>query len=213
MKGFVGGYYSFAIWITRLAYLNILWILFTFAGLVVFGLSPATTAMFSITRKWVLGEKDIPIFSTFWETYKKEFLRSNIIGIIVFVAVYLLSNEFQVLRSVEETSYFIASYAVLVLLFAVFIMMLYLFPIFVHFELKFIDYFKWPLIIAILHPILTVLLSVVTVGINLLTFIYLPGLLFFFNASITAYILTWGVSHTFSKYENTPENKALANEE
>lgn len=212
MKGFVGGYYSFAIWISRLAYLNILWILFTVLGLVVFGLSPATTAMFAITRKWVIGDKDIPIFKTFWETYKKEFLRSNAIGLILFLAIYLLSIEFQILRSVEETSYFIASYAVLVMFLVLAIMIVYLFPIFVHFKLRFIDYFKWPVIIGILHPILTVFLLVAVGGLNLLTIIFLPGLLFFLNASITAYIITWGVAKTFDKYEDTPENEALANE-
>lgn len=213
MKGFVGGYYSFAIWITRLAYLNILWILFTVLGLVVFGLAPATTAMFSITRKWVLGESEVPMFKTFWETYKKEFLRSNAIGIILFVVIYLLSIEFQILRSVEGASYFIASYAVLAMLLILSILILYLFPIFVHFKLRFIDYFKWPLIIGILHPILTVFLLVVVGGLNLLTIIFLPGLIFFLNASITAYIVTWGVAKTFDKYEDTPENEALVTEQ
>lgn len=210
MKGFVGGYYSFAVWITRFAYLNILWILFTVLGLVFLGAFPATTAMFSVTRKWVLGEKDVPIFETFWETYKQEFGRSNLIGYIVFIAFYLLTIEFQILRSVEGVSYFVASYAVLALLLIVGIMVIYLFPIFVHFELKFWDYFKWPLVIGILHPILTVFLMVVVGALNLLTFIYLPGLIFFFNVSLTAYIITWGVAKTFDKYEANSANEALS---
>lgn len=213
MKGIVGGYYAFAVWITRLAYLNILWILFTIVGLIIFGLFPSTTAMFSVTRKWVLGEKDIPIFATFFETYKKEFIKSNIIGIILLLVTYFLSIQFQILRAVEGTSYFIASYVILALFLIVFIMALYLFPIFVHFKLKLIDHFKWPLVIGILHPILTVFLMAITVILNYLTFIFLPGLLFFFNGSVTAFIIMWGVSQTFSKYEDTPENEALANQE
>lgn len=212
MKGFVGGYYAFAVWLTRIAYLNILWVLFTIAGLIIFGFFPSTTAMFSVTRKWVLGEKDIPIFTTFWETYKKEFVKSNIIGLIILLVIYLLSIQFQILRSVEGTSYFIASYVILALFLIVFIVVLYLFPIYVHFKLRLIDYFKWPLVIGILHPILTLFLMAVTVILNYLTYIFLPGLLFFLNGSVTAYIVTWGVSQTFSKYEDTPENKALAEE-
>lgn len=213
MKGFVGGYYSFAVWITRLAYLNVLWILFTVVGLGIFGLFPSTVAMFAVTRKWLIEDKDVPIFSTFWETYKKEFFRANVIGLILSIIIYLLTIQFQILRTVEGTGYFIASYAILALFLIVFIMALYLFPIFVHFKLNMIDYFKWPLVIGILHPILTFFLMVIVLAINYLSFLFLPGLLFFFNGSVTAFIVMWGVSQTFSKYENTPENEALTKQD
>ena len=37
MEGLIGGIYRYSEWIMRLAYINILWILFTLLGLVVFG--------------------------------------------------------------------------------------------------------------------------------------------------------------------------------
>lgn len=203
MKGFVNGYYAFAVWITRLAYVNLLWVMFTVGGLIIFGLFPATVGMFAVTRKWVLGEKDIPIFKTFWNTYRKEFIKANVIGVILFLIGYVLSIQFQILRSMDGAGYFIASYVILALYFIMFIVVLYMFPIFVHFQLKIGDYFKWSLIIGIIHPVLTVFLMVVVVFLNYLVFIFIPGLLFFFSGSVTALILIWGVSQTFSRFEET----------
>ncbi|GAA3329130.1 hypothetical protein GCM10020331_075920 [Ectobacillus funiculus] len=40
---------------------------FSIAGLVVLGIMPATAATFSVTRKWVTGNTDIPIFPNILE--------------------------------------------------------------------------------------------------------------------------------------------------
>lgn len=71
MNGFIDGYYRFAVWITRFAYLNLLWIAFSLVGLGVVGFFPATAAMFAVVRKWVHGEKDIPVFQVFGKTIKR----------------------------------------------------------------------------------------------------------------------------------------------
>ncbi|BDG36084.1 DUF624 domain-containing protein [Saccharococcus caldoxylosilyticus] len=49
-----GKLYRVCEWITRLACINILWMLFTLAGLIVFGIAPATVALFTIVRKWLV---------------------------------------------------------------------------------------------------------------------------------------------------------------
>ena len=59
------GLNRFCTWVMRLAYLNVLWILFSLAGLVVFGLMPATAAMFTVAREWAKGNTDAPVFSVF----------------------------------------------------------------------------------------------------------------------------------------------------
>jgi uncharacterized membrane protein YesL len=56
------GVYRFCEWVTRLAYLNLLWIMFSLAGLVVFGVMPSTIAMYTVTRRWLTEDVDIPIF-------------------------------------------------------------------------------------------------------------------------------------------------------
>src|SRR5699024_8412175 len=201
MTSFANKSYRFAEWITRLAYVNLLWIIFSLLGMVVFGFSPATAAMFAVVRKWVSGDDDVPVFQTFWSTYRKEFVESNILGILLAVVGYLIYIEFSILRSQESVVYFVASYGVIAQLILYFIIVMYFFPIFVHFKLKLFDYIKWPFIIGIGHPIMTIFLAVVT---NVLMYVVMhtvPILAFFFGGSVTAFILTWGISKTFSAYE------------
>src|SRR5699024_12166732 len=78
MDDLVGGYYRLCVWVTRFAYVNVLWILFTFLGLVFLGAMPSTVAMFAVIRKWVTGDKEVPIFKTFLESYRTEFVKANI---------------------------------------------------------------------------------------------------------------------------------------
>lgn len=201
MSGFVAGYYRFAVWITRFAYLNILWVAFTLVGLFFFGLLPATAAMFAVVRKWINGESDIPIFDTFWTSYKKEFVKINLLGYAVLLVGYLLTVEYQILRTQEHVAYLIASFGVVGLFIIYFIILLYLFPIFVHFDLRPFEYIKWAFVIGIGHPLLTVFLLGVLIAIFYFIFMTIPGLLFFFGGSVSAYILMWGASQTFGKYE------------
>src|SRR4051812_16513904 len=83
MNRLLTGIYNLCRWITHFAYLNILWILFTLAGAVVLGIVPSTVAMFAVARKTAMGEEDIPVFKTFWRTYRTEFIRANGLGLLL----------------------------------------------------------------------------------------------------------------------------------
>lgn len=201
MHGFVAGYYTFCVWLMRLAYLNFLWMLFSVLGLFIFGLMPATTAMFAVVRKWIMGEEDIPIFPTFWGTYRKDFFKTNILGVILFLIGYMLIMEFKILRLQEDSLYIMVSFSVLAILILYVIVLTYFFPIYVHFNLEITDYLKWPFIVGIVHPILTLFLIVGTLLLTYVTFMTIPALLFFFGGSAIAFFIMWGVSKTFPKYE------------
>lgn len=202
MTSFASRSYQVIEWVTLLLYINLLWIGFSLLGLVVFGFAPATAGMFSVVRKWVSGRDDIPVFRTFWKTYRDEFITANILGILLGIVGYLIYMEFQILRSQEDLVYFIASYGVLAQLVLYFIIVMYFFPIFVHFKLKLFDYIKWPFFLGIGHPIMTIFLAVVTNVLWFLAVNTLPILLVFFGGSITALILTWGISKTFPSFED-----------
>lgn len=206
MSNFVQTYYRISEWIMRFAYLNVLWLLFTVLGLGIFGLLPATVAMFSVVRKWVYHEEDIKMFSLFRKIYIYEFFRVNLLGAILFVIGYLLSIELHILRSTEEVMYFIASFGVVGLFIFYFTTILYFFPVFVHFNLRKRDYIKWPFLIGLTHPVLTLVLFI---GISLLLYIIyitVPAMLLFFGGSIPSYLVMLGVAQTFSKFEKTEMN-------
>ncbi|MCT1902108.1 YesL family protein [Oceanobacillus sojae] len=205
MTGFIAGYYNFCLWITRWLYVHFLWIGFTILGLGVLGIMPATAAMFAVVRKWVQGDTDRPIFPLFWKTYKQEFLRSNILGGILFLIGYGLFIQYQILRSQEEAVYYVASFAILALAALFTVILLYFFPVFSHFKLSNIQYLLWPFMIGFLHPVLTIVLFTAVAGIYYLVYISMPGLLFLMGGSVAAFILTWGGQLTFARFERREE--------
>lgn len=203
MQGFALGFYKFAERATRMAYLNLLWIGFTILGLGLFGLMPATTAMFAVVRKWVRGETQFPIFKFFWETYKKEFVKTNGIGLIFFAIIYLQVIAFNILYFSESVVYNIAAFGVVAVFILLTIVLIYYFPIYVHFNLgRNSTYVKWALIIGIVHPLLTI---AIIIGLGFIYYIVyklaLSILFIFFAGSLAAYVITAGVSKTFGKYE------------
>lgn len=201
LTGVINGYYAFSLWVVRLFALNCLWIGFTLFGFGVFGLMPATVAMFSVTRKWVTAQKEmVPIYHTFWTTYKKSFVQTNMYGLLFFLVGYLLITEFRIAQAGSGTAYTAAMFATLGIMLIFAIIMLYFFPIYVHFHLSYIDYVKWPLLISIIHPVLTVFL-LVSLGCTFY-FIYttVPILIVLFGGSGAAYLIMWAVSQTFFLY-------------
>ncbi len=202
MNGFLKGYFQFSVWATRLAYVNFLWVVFTIVGLGVLGLMPATAGMFAVVRKWTSGEDEIKVFQTFWNSYRKEFVKSNLLGYVLIAIGYILYIELQILRAQDSMVYFIASFGVIALCVILLIILLYIFPIFVHFNLSTLQTIRWAFIIGVIHPILTIVLIVGVGLLHYLTFITIPALLFFFGGSATAFVLTWGASKTFSKFEH-----------
>ena len=201
MNGFVNGYYQFSLWAMRLAYVNILWFVFTLVGLFFFGLMPATAGMFAVVRKWVSGDTDIKIFQTFRKSYSKEFFKANLLGYLLAGVGYLLYIELQILRAQENMVYFVASYGVIALYLVLLIVLLYSFPIFVHFNVNALQNIKWAFVIGVIHPVLTIAMIAILGLVHYVAFMTIPALLFFFGGSVTAFILTWGASKTFTKYE------------
>ena len=88
-------------WFVRLAYINILWILFSLAGLIIFGFFPATVAMLATLRQY-LQKNDPPVFKTFWNYYKTEFFASNKLGAISVVIGFILFININFLQSTSR---------------------------------------------------------------------------------------------------------------
>lgn len=205
MDDLVGGYYQLCVWVTRFAYVNVLWILFTLLGFVLFGVMPSTVAMFAVIRKWVNGDSEVPIFKTFLEVYRVEFLKSNILGYVFLAVGAILYIDLYFLRTQEGLVNLFLTYGILVLFFIYFVMLLFIFPIFVHFELKFKQYITWPLIIGVIHPIVTIGMIIGTIVAFYVLFKMLPALALFFGGSVMAFILMWGSTQTFAKFESAKE--------
>src|SRR5690606_25577463 len=119
-RGLMGGFYRISEWIMRLSVTNVLWILTAFpvfffvlnlfiaqteeqvqasllaiAVLAPFTLFPSTSAMFSLARKWVMGDADVPLFKTFFPSYKENYLQSMLGGLFFTILLTILFFNFR----------------------------------------------------------------------------------------------------------------------
>ncbi|MBM7621213.1 putative membrane protein YesL [Bacillus tianshenii] len=187
-------------WIMKLAYLNLLWILFTLAGVVVLGIFPATVATFTVARKWVQGESDIPIFRTFFHSYKAEFWKSQILGFITLIIgvalalyIYIFSSQTAMLAVILKSVAF--------LLFFVYIWILvFVFPMFVHYKLDVYSYVKNTVFVTIMNPVPT-LFCIFGMALFGLILGYLPGLIVVFGISAPVFWITLHTQRVFRKLE------------
>lgn len=198
--------YQVTEWITRFAYLNVLWVAFTLLGIVFLGLFPATTAMFSVCRKWLRGHTDVPVFRTFWEYYRKDFVKSNLMGVFVWLIAALIAADIFYLLTLDAaqlgwTSIPLFAFMLLVLLF-----LFYLFPTFVHYDIKVPQVLKNSFLLMLINPIHSLLILFCLVPLFLIMQA-LPALAFIFGASSYAFITMWISLNAFNKTagKNTSE--------
>jgi uncharacterized membrane protein YesL len=187
-------------WIAKFAYINLLWIGFSLVGLVVLGLFPATISMFTVIRKWILGEGDIPILRTFWTTYKSEFLRSNGLGLLIAIVSGIIVLDLVFMKNLGNGFTNAIQIPLYMFMFAVVMTTFYLFPIYVHYELKLIQMIKNSFFMMLINPLENL---VMIAGIVAMSFVvkFIPGLGFFFGGSLCAAIIMASGYLAFSKVD------------
>ncbi|TSB47749.1 YesL family protein [Alkalicoccobacillus porphyridii] len=189
LRGPFGVIYNASLWVTKLAYVNILWIIFSLAGLILFGLFPATVSIFAIIRKWKKGDTDFPIFKTFWTFYRTEFVKSNQLGFILLVIGFILYVDLRILYF-SEGFLQILYYPILILSFIFILVCLNAFPVYVHYELKAFQIIRTSFIRIIINPIPTIAMLGGTIVLWYL-FTFLPGVIPFFGISLLTLVLVW----------------------
>jgi uncharacterized membrane protein YesL len=184
--------------ISKMVYVNLLWILFTVLGLGILGIMPATVALFTVTRKWVMGNKDISVFNTFWITYRKEFFKSTLLGVILFVIGSIIYIDLVLLPTEGLSNLLRLGIFICAILFA--IVLLYIFPVYVHYDRNKRLYMKYALLIGASHPHFTLLMVAGIIGLYYIT-ITIPGIIPFFSVNVIAFIIMWPSYQIFKKIE------------
>ncbi|ULT56163.1 YesL family protein [Neobacillus drentensis] len=206
----VGKAYTGCEWVMKLAYVNILWVLFSLGGLILLGISPASVALFTILRKWLMNETDVPIFRTFLSTYKKEFVKSNQLGWIMGLIGMFLYLDFKYLITVGGTIQYVLSIPLVIVTILFFITMLYLFPVYVHYELRLIQYIKNSFYIGIINMHITILMIAVTILIGIL-YRSIPGIVPFFSISLFSLMVMTGAKQSFNRIEAKQKKLSVQN--
>lgn len=194
-KSWTSGLLLFCDWVTRCFYINLLWILFTLLGLIIFGFAPATVALFSVARRLVSGEQDVHLFKYFKATFKESFFRANLLGFILYAIGWLLFVDLRYFHSFH-TLYT----SMLGLLLIYILLLLYIFPVFVSFKMTTFQYIKYALIISISSPFRTLALLVGSILLLYLCLRY-QGLFYLFGAGALSLFLMRGTHESIRKIE------------
>ena len=188
-------------WFAKIVIVNMLWILFTLAGMIILGIMPATVALFTVVRKWTMSETDIPIFETFFQTFKKEFLLANYLGLFMAAIGAFLVYDFRLVMSMEGSLQAVLGVPLLIIICGYLLILLYLFPVYVHFELRFLHYFKYALFISLLNLHTTIFIVIVLLLFCMLLSLY-PGFIPFFSVSVVSIVTMFGATAAFQRIEN-----------
>ncbi|MDQ0338590.1 putative membrane protein YesL [Caldalkalibacillus uzonensis] len=195
-----GVFYVACLWITRLVYVNTLWILFTLLGICVLGFAPATAALFSVIRKWILGQQDFAVWRTFWLAYKREFMKANVLGWGYGLFIVLLYNNIQYYNTQSTLmTHFLWIVSLFMLMLSA-VSLFYLFPVLVHYQLKIWQYVRSAMAVSLAFPLHT-LLMVAGLLVFIVIFTWLPGLLVVFSMSVPAVWIMKVAAHAFQKVE------------
>lgn len=192
--------YKFTVWISRLAILNLLWLGFSLLGLVAFGFFPATVAMFVVLRSWLRGEDDRPIFRTYWQAYRANFLTANGYGLIIALLGAIVYSNLIFMSLNESQSILFLHIPLYTFLIFVALTLLYLFPVYAHYDLGFFQTIKQAFLIMVIQPIQT-LVMIFGIVASVVVMRFIPGLTFFFGGSFIALLITATCNHSFQTIE------------
>lgn len=187
----------------NLLLLNILWFSFTIVGLGIFGVFPATVAMFAVMRDMIMKQDDQNIIKKFFKYFKKDWLLSNLLGYMYSLVLFILYLNIRVIHLIESrTLYMIIMSATIIIAFVILLSFLYMFPLFVHLKYKWFEYPKYAFIITIAKPFNTILLTAL---IALVIYIYymFPVLIVFLGIAPIGYIVMKVASFSLPKNDES----------
>jgi len=202
--GLVGRFHEVTEWIIKLAYVNLLWIVFSLVGLVLAGFFPATIAMFAVVRKWIMGEHDIPIFKSFLKAFQTDFKRANILGYILMVIGAVLYIDSQILQHLTNPYWQFLHIPMFIAILMFVLTVFYAIPLFVHYHLSYLLIIRNAFLLNFKHPVMTVLMALSIYGLYVVS-MHLPAITVLFGGSITSFVIMRYSFILFEKNEKRAE--------
>lgn len=229
MNGLMGGLYRISEWIMRFSVINVLWVIFgapvfffayTILRLLVTGPEeliwfplilmgvispfiwfPATAAMFSVARKWVLGDVDVPLFKTFIRSYKENYVQSMFGGIIYTVLIFLMVINFRFYSGLES-DFKVLSILFLMLSILISVSLFHFFSILSHLHMKTLQIVKNAIMITLGRPLTTIMIGMTNGFILYISFFHFTFLIPFFMGSVIAYMSFFHFHRMFQKFQD-----------
>lgn len=192
-------------WITRLLYLQLLWVVFCLLGVVVGGVFPATFTMFGISRKWIREGTEFLVFPTFKKMYKESFFQANILGWWIVLLGFSLYYYFNLTSNFAGVLAIISIAILITLSILTIVTSLFIIPVYVHFDVRLLQVIRHAVAIAVTHPLHVIgLLTMVIVFYYL--FLLVPGVFIFLGISSFAIAFMLIANMAFTNIERKISN-------
>ncbi len=179
------------------------------AVLAPFTLFPATAAMFTVARKWVMGEVDVPLFKTFFRGYKENYKQSMLGGILYTLLLVIMVVDFVVYKEKLQ----ILSYVFIAFLVLLFISIFNFFSMLVHYHMKTFQLIKNAILITIGKPFRSLSTAMMCGVVLYISFFHFQFLIPFFMGSIIAFLSFWNFNIIYVKLQEQAEKMRLQEEE
>ncbi len=167
-------------------------------GIIVVGIFPATAAAFTIARKWITGDTDIGIFSNFLLAYRQSFKEANILGYVLLLFGYILYLDFLFITLAPNQYVTLLTIPFLFILILFVLTTIYVYPVYVYYDMKVFQTLKSAFFIMLLNP-----LSTLTMLLGLLGILYIlwnfQGLAIFFSMGVICVALMMPAHRAFLK--------------
>lgn len=167
-----------------------------------FTLFPATAAMFTIARKWVMGEVDVPMFKTFFRGYKENYLQSMVGGIFYSLILGIMIIDF----IVYQDKFNLFSYLYLAICLLLVVSLFNFFSMLVHYHMKTFQLLKNAILITIGRPIRSFSTAIMAAAVMYFSTQY-TFLIPFFMGSVIAYLSFWNFHLIYRKLQDQMENE------
>lgn len=166
-----------------------------------FTLFPATAAMFTVARKWVMGESDVALFKTFFRGYKENYKQSMLGGIIYVLLIAVMIVDFIFFREkISLLSYIFIAFLVLIV-----ISLFNFFSMLSHYHMKTLQLVKNAVLITIGKPLRSLSTAVMCGFVMYISFFHFQFLIPFFMGSIIAYLAFWNFNIIYVKLQEQAE--------
>ncbi|MBD2846044.1 DUF624 domain-containing protein [Paenibacillus sp. IB182496] len=237
MRGLMGGFYKISEWIMRLSVTNLLWIICSIPFVFVLGVAllastdenqllsslilaailapftffPATAALYTVVRKWVMGEVDAPLLRTFFRGYKENYLQSMLGGLLYTALIVIMFVDYRVYLD-ELNSFQILSYVFIGLIILLFVSMFNYFSMMVHYHMKTLQLLKNAILITIGKPFRSLSTVIVSGAIVYFSFQF-TFLIPFFMGSMIALFSFYNFHLIYLKLKEQQERLAAEQDE
>src|SRR5690625_2719829 len=164
--------------------LNILWVILCIPIITIF---PATTALYSVVRKWITEGTDAGAIQLFFTSFKENFKKRFIIGLLWLIAGFILYFDLSILLQIEFTGKF---FVFILLCFSTILYVfisIYVFFVLVQYELSVVHTIKNALILSLSRLLHTLLFLVIIAGALIITYYFKIFIMIF--GSMLAFVL------------------------